>query len=110
MSSASNPIFKFVSLRSSIDGLTIDPTEDITDTQAVSVLEDLEVNPAELGDAVIAHVSGIQTVSADVLINYPLTRIHVQITNLTIRSFKNLSRLMIGRDGESGEDTHKKLQ
>jgi len=97
-----NDVFKFVSLRRPIDGLTIEPTEDITGSEVINRLQQFEkIDPNDLSSEITKALKGLSVLSEAELERLRSQKVHDLLEVGKIISFSQLEALQIDVDGRN---------
>ncbi|MBK8901305.1 MAG: hypothetical protein IPM53_08985 [Anaerolineaceae bacterium] len=90
-----NDIFKMISFRKPIDGLTIEPTEDIPNSAVVKLLADMQVIPDHPNDEVLARLQDQPTLTESDLNNLALHQVVDLLQNQPKLTFAQLKALRL---------------
>ncbi len=94
-----NDIFKLVSLRGPVDGLTVAPTDDVTDSRVERLLSDLKVDPGNLTAEVQRRVADLPTLTEDDLKRSIIASIQKHLQAERVLSYSGLLSARIEHHG-----------
>jgi hypothetical protein len=96
---AENTIFKLVSLRKPIDGLTVDPADDVSDSQVEKLLSGSRVDPANPTAEVLRRVADLPVLTEADLQRSILAFIQKHLQAEKVISFSGLTSIQIEHNG-----------
>ncbi len=113
MSISQNDVFKFVNLRHHVGGLTIEPTEDVSDSEAIDRLQqpadgsepggeadELRIDPENPSPEVLSRLSGLSVLTEEELGELRLRKVHEVLESENPTTFARLEELRIKIQGE----------
>jgi hypothetical protein len=98
---SSNDIFRLVSLRGAEPTYTVDPTEDVEDSDVVRVLTGIDVDPANPSPEVIDALGEVRTLSADELAATVAARVDAALHGQEIGTLADLRAVRVALDDDT---------